>query len=127
MCEPRRCDSAIEAVATLEEVHDPNAGVAAIDGLLGYAYAVNGQQDSANILLLALESQPETPGNAAAAARIYIGLGDTDRALEWLERAIDLHDPIFSSESFFSPIFDGIRSDARFGSLLARVGLDGGR
>lgn len=56
-------------------------------------------------------------------ARIYARLGDKERAFVWLEEAYKEH----SDHLVFlkvEPIFDGLRSDARFANLLRRVGLD---
>jgi tetratricopeptide (TPR) repeat protein len=52
----------------------------------------------------------------------YIGAQDTDKALTWLERA-------FKARSTWiiylavDPVFDSLRSDPRFVSLLRRIGL----
>jgi len=53
---------------------------------------------------------------------IYVGLGETDQALEWLERAYKVRDP----EMVFlnvEPQLDVLRSDASIADLLRRVGL----
>jgi hypothetical protein len=70
------------------------------------------------------QSIGQVGGAAAAAARIYIGLGDNDRALALLQRAADAHDSFFSSESLSESFFDPIRSDPRFVAVVKRVGLD---
>jgi hypothetical protein len=63
-------------------------------------------------------------GAAAAAARVYIGLGDNARALTLLERAAADHDAFFSSESMAGSFFDPLRGDARFAGIVAKTGLD---
>jgi hypothetical protein len=63
-------------------------------------------------------------GAAAAAARIYLGLGDKTRALSLLDRAATDHDSFYSSESLAENFFDPIRSDPRFAALVNKVGLD---
>jgi hypothetical protein len=63
-------------------------------------------------------------GAAAAAARIYLGLGDNTLALSMLERAAANHDSFFSSESMAESFFDPIRSEPRFAAIVKRVGLD---
>jgi TolB-like protein/Tfp pilus assembly protein PilF len=55
-------------------------------------------------------------------ALVYIGLGDTDRAFEWLEKAFETRDwqlPMLKAD----PMFDPLRKDARFPLLLDRLGL----
>ena len=55
-------------------------------------------------------------------ALVYVGLEDSDRAFEWLEKA-------FESASWELPmlkgdaIFDALRADPRFPALLDRLGL----
>jgi TolB-like protein/DNA-binding winged helix-turn-helix (wHTH) protein/Tfp pilus assembly protein PilF len=55
-------------------------------------------------------------------AMIHIGLGETDRAFEWLEKAFEARDwqmVLLNVE----PLFDAVRSDQRFAALVERVGL----
>jgi Tfp pilus assembly protein PilF len=94
-------------------------------GLLGYAYAKTGNAARAGQLARELEAEVgRVSGAAAAAARVYITLGDTPKALTLLERAAASHDAFFSSESLAESFFDPIRADSRFGAIVARVGLD---
>ena len=55
-------------------------------------------------------------------AMVHIGLGDTDRAFEWLEKAFDARDWQLAMLNV-EPAFDGLRSDSRFAALVERVGL----
>jgi Tfp pilus assembly protein PilF len=57
-------------------------------------------------------------------AFVYIALGDRDRAFAALERAYSERAPWLSSLAA-DPAFEPLRSDPRFASLLARVGLSG--
>ena len=57
-------------------------------------------------------------------AFVYIALGDRDRAFAALERAYSERAPWLSSLAA-DPAFEPLRSDPRFASLLARVGLTG--
>jgi serine/threonine protein kinase/tetratricopeptide (TPR) repeat protein len=55
-------------------------------------------------------------------ALVYVGLGDKDRAFEWLEKAVEARDwqlPLLKAE----PVFEILRSDPRFPPLLARLNL----
>lgn len=56
-------------------------------------------------------------------AYVYLGLGDTARALSALERATDGKELWPSTHGAFAPMFDSIRGSARFQALLRRVGL----
>ncbi len=55
-------------------------------------------------------------------AAVYCALGDKDRALEWLEKAIDQHDASVSDLPSL-PFVDPLRDDPRFQNLLGRIGL----
>jgi tetratricopeptide (TPR) repeat protein len=55
-------------------------------------------------------------------AYVYIGLGDTDRAFEWLQKAIEARDWQMGMLNV-EPAFDVLRSDQRFATLVERVGL----
>jgi hypothetical protein len=57
-----------------------------------------------------------------AFAHTYIGLGDKDRAFEWLERAYQERASwlIFTKEH---PRYDRLRSDPRFTALMKKVGI----
>lgn len=97
-----------------------------VAGLLGYAYAVAGRPADALAVLAQIDTTRPGGGNAAAIARIYLGMGRTDTALEWLDRAAEVRDPFFASESMASPIFDPLRGKPQFAALVNRVGLDPG-
>lgn len=52
-------------------------------------------------------------------ALVFAGLGETERALQWLQQAFeerDVHMPLDHN-------WDGIRSNAQFQKLLSRVGF----
>ena len=55
-------------------------------------------------------------------AMVYVGLGDKDRAFEWLDKAVEARSwelPVLKA----NPTFDVLRSDPRFPALLARLNL----
>jgi hypothetical protein len=53
-------------------------------------------------------------------ALIYVGLGDADEAMSWLNRAYEAR---FNASILLRLGFDPLRSDARFRDLLRRIGL----
>jgi tetratricopeptide (TPR) repeat protein len=55
-------------------------------------------------------------------AYVYIGLGDRDRAFEWLQKAIEARDWQMGMLNV-EPAFDVLRSDQRFATLVEHVGL----
>src|SRR5262249_51820997 len=111
--------SELEAAARLDSTSVPTMG------LLGYAYAKSGNTRRATDIAHSLEGREGRSGGAtAAAARVYVGLGDKARALEFLEKAAAQHDAFFSSESLAESFFDPIRGDPRFAAVVGRVGLN---
>jgi hypothetical protein len=55
-------------------------------------------------------------------AYVNIGLGDTERAFEWLQKAVEARDWQMGMLNV-EPAFDVLRSDQRFAALVERVGL----
>jgi hypothetical protein len=51
---------------------------------------------------------------------IYVGLGEHDLAMSWLNKAYEAR---FNPSILLRPVFDTLRSDARFQDLLRRIGL----
>jgi adenylate cyclase len=89
---------------------------------LGYIYALAGRRAEAEQVLDELESlSTETYVPPYGRAAIYAGLGNTDKAMEWLGRAYE--ERSFLAWIKMDPVFDGLRDDRRFGSLLEKLGL----
>jgi eukaryotic-like serine/threonine-protein kinase len=92
-------------------------------GDLAYAYAVSGRRARALGALrelAGLSRRQYTSPNEFAVA--YTGLGDRDQAFAWLGRAMDAHLSMIATMQV-DPMFDPLRSDARFTQLLKRAGL----
>jgi TolB-like protein/Tfp pilus assembly protein PilF len=88
---------------------------------LGYAYAVAGRRAEAQKMLDQLTELSKQKYVAAVdAARIYSGLGEKDKAIEWLEKGYEDRSIVFIK---VDPTFDPLRSDPRFADLLRRMNL----
>ena len=86
---------------------------------LGYGYAVSGQREQARKVLSELLAKGSAPD---LVAHIYAGLGEKDRAFQWLDKAFAAR----SIRAFVlraDPRFDSLRSDSRLRVLLSRMGL----
>ena len=55
-------------------------------------------------------------------AEIYAGLGEKDKAFEWLEKAYEEHASLETFIAIAGP-YDPLRSDPRFQDLLRRMNL----
>jgi tetratricopeptide (TPR) repeat protein len=109
-----QCDSAI-ASAPLPEARDPS--------LCGWVYGRAGQRQRVLTQLRALTSASRQRWvDPFQVAILYVGLGDSDQALEWLRRAVREH---AQSLAFLKvePMLDPLRSDPRFQQLLEDLGI----
>jgi TolB-like protein/DNA-binding SARP family transcriptional activator/Tfp pilus assembly protein PilF len=92
--------------------------------LLGYAHAVTGQEAEARRILAELHERREQGEYIAPTefAVIHIGLGERNEALDWLEQ----HEADRGARIFLKldPIFEPLRTERRFQSLLRRLRLE---
>jgi tetratricopeptide (TPR) repeat protein len=110
-----------EAIAELKAANELMRGPSRM-ALLGYAYAIAGETDEAHRILNDFLTQSRRgPFPALPIAQIYIGLGEKDRAFEWLDKAIDQRD-LNCALQWDSP-YETLRADRRFLSLLRRMKL----
>ena len=91
--------------------------------LLGHAYAVSGNKAEAQKVLKDLEQlQSQRYVSPYTVAAIHAGLGDQEQAFTWLERAVEERD-IWLMNLKVDPVFAKLRSNRKFGDLLARIRL----
>jgi len=113
-----------EAIASHEKAVAAARDNAISVGALGHAYGIAGRRTDALKIARELEARAAdgyVPGPAIAL--VYTGLGDTDRALQWLERGFEQRDRwmVFLK---VEPRFDPLRTDPRFADLLRRMRLE---
>jgi TolB-like protein/DNA-binding winged helix-turn-helix (wHTH) protein/Tfp pilus assembly protein PilF len=115
-------DAIPEYQKAVEMSHGDQDAVAA----LAHAYAVVGRRPEAVKLLRELE---RNPGNGYVSpylvATIYAGLGEKDKAFEFLEQAYRERCWDIAWQIKADLRIDNLRSDSRFQSLLRRLGLPG--
>jgi TolB-like protein/DNA-binding winged helix-turn-helix (wHTH) protein/tetratricopeptide (TPR) repeat protein len=112
-----------EAITVLEKALGPNRNPAVM-GVLVRAYAHAGRRREALRLVDELKRRQQTSYVAAAPFVIaYLGLGDNEQALAWLERAYEEQSNMLQLIKVH-PYFDPLRGDPRFVDLVHRVGLD---
>jgi TolB-like protein/DNA-binding winged helix-turn-helix (wHTH) protein len=112
------------AIAELERAAPFWSGTSRVKGPLGRVYGLAGRRVEARAVLQELLRDRPGPRYIAAddIAAVYIGLGETDRAFEWLQQACDERAAALMNLKV-EPAFDGLRRDPRFAALLSCVGL----
>lgn len=110
-----------ESIAKLEKAVSLSGGLHYL-ALLGRAYALAGEKTKALSILYSLEALTSqryvSPFDFAV---VYVGLGDRTSAFQWLEEAY--RQRVFRIVELTLPMFDSVRSDARWGDLVRRIGL----
>jgi TolB-like protein/DNA-binding winged helix-turn-helix (wHTH) protein/Flp pilus assembly protein TadD len=111
-----------EAIAEFHRAIDLSGHNGAFDSNLAYAYAVLGRKEEAMKIVNDLQARND-PSADANIALVYLGIGDQDRAMIWLNKAYEAR---FNPSILLRPAFDVLRSDARFKDLRRRIGLPQG-
>ncbi len=109
------------AIQTLEKAASLSDRSSAVLGVLVRAYARGGRRTEALRVLDELHRRRQT-GYVPAAAFLnaYLGLGDTEKAFAWLERAAEERSGIMQFLKVH-PFFDSLRGDPRFAAFLRRA------
>ncbi|NIM58385.1 MAG: protein kinase [Candidatus Aminicenantes bacterium] len=92
--------------------------------VLSYAYAVSGKQAEAKKLLIEINKLSKKiyiPPTFIGS--IYLGLGEKDKAFEWLEAAYEQRDHWLYTLKF-APWLDSLRPDPRFKEMLRKINLE---
>ncbi|HEY0080325.1 MAG TPA: protein kinase [Pyrinomonadaceae bacterium] len=116
----RTADATLEFRKALERGQDSPETQAA----LGYAYALEGKRAEALAILERLERPPD--GRYVSPyfiSIVYVGLGDDERAFQWLERALQDRHPGMVLMNV-DPRFDRLRRDPRFDALMKRINAE---
>ncbi|HEV3470665.1 MAG TPA: protein kinase, partial [Pyrinomonadaceae bacterium] len=122
--QPGRAEEAVEEFLRARELmgEDPETIAA-----LGHAYAVAGRRAVAQKVLEELrERSARAYVSPYFMAVVYAGLGDHERAFEWLEKSYaDRHPGMILLKS--DPRFDALRRDPRLSNLIRRIEQQGGQ
>jgi serine/threonine-protein kinase len=91
--------------------------------MTAYVFGRSGNQSKANLALEQLERAGQhRPLDPLCFAVAYIGVGNNDKAMVWLERAYAKHSSSLSAIKV-DPTYDPVRGDPRFQDLVRRIGL----
>jgi DNA-binding winged helix-turn-helix (wHTH) protein/TolB-like protein len=111
-----------QALASVNKAKNLTHGNAEATGTVGYILAKMGRTDEAKQVLGELESRKDKPFLSYAAAQVYLGLGDKNRALELLEQAFQQREPLMVFLKV-EPKWNDLRSEPRFIDLMKRLYL----
>jgi serine/threonine-protein kinase len=112
-----------EASKTLQESSAPTEDESRL-AVLGCTYGLSRQPQRAREVLQGLvEVNRHRHVSGYYFSQVYLALGDTASALDWLERAAEEHSPLIVYVKT-APQFDRLRSEPRFQALLRRIGLE---
>ena len=112
-----------ESIAVLEKAALRSGRTPAILATLGAAYARAGLITEAESILQELKDLANRRYvSPHAFTWVYLGMGDRDRAFEWLEREYEERSNAIAWIGVWH-MLDGVRSDPRYLDLARRVGL----
>ena len=95
-------------------------------GNLGYIYSVTGMQEKALTMLddLQMREQRGDQGVECATALVYIGLGEKEKALAWLELSYERLKFLNLFYLKVLPEWDPLRDEPRFKTLLKKLNFE---
>jgi serine/threonine-protein kinase len=112
-----------QAIAELEQAYELSGQVPLLLGPLGSCYGRSGDKEKALSLVDGLNEAAKQAYVAPISwVMLYLGVGDIEKAFEWLEKAAEARDVLLCYLKV-GPIYDSIRDDPRYSDLLQRVGL----
>jgi adenylate cyclase len=112
-----------DAIEHFQKALDMGGDAPAILGAMGQAHGMDGNQAEAARTLRVLDEMSRTRYVPSTCfALVHIGLGERERALEWLERGIQLREFPMASLGMH-PAYDSLREEPRFRVLLKRLGF----
>jgi len=114
-----------EAIGAAEKANELSGNSATTRWALGSAYARAGRTAEARQVLEELMARRRmTYVPASAIALVHGGLGEWDKCLEWIARAIDERDPVVVTAIKIAPGYDPLRSHPAFPALLREMNLE---
>lgn len=112
-----------DALVHLRRAAELAPGNAMVQGYLGYVLAKTGQQDEARRMIEEMTRARRHGGTAGAVAQVLAGLGETERALDYLDQAMKERSAVLLSPRVLRSL-DGLKSNPRFAEIM-RLGVPG--
>jgi eukaryotic-like serine/threonine-protein kinase len=112
-----------DALKDMRHAKEVLKGNISVDADIGHVYAVSGDKEAAGRVIDELKTAAGSRYvNPFEIALIYVGLGDKDRAFEWLDTAYRERSDMLVYLKV-DPRLDPIRGDSRFDTLVGNVGI----
>ena len=113
-----------EAISEYQKAIQMSGGPQSVVAL-AHAYSTAGKKAEAEKILHDLQRKSkETSASPYTMATIYAGLGDNDKAFDFLEKAYSEKSFDISSSLKSDLVLDSLHRDPRFQNLLGRIGLN---
>jgi TolB-like protein/tetratricopeptide (TPR) repeat protein len=113
-----------EAWTMTRKARELGRGQPFCEGGFGYIAGMLGHTAEARDVIADLTARRNRSyGPALPIAWTWLGLGDVDSSLQWLQIALDEHEPYLAAAAV-SPMYDRLRSNPIFRRLLRSVGFD---
>lgn len=113
-----------EAIIEYQKAVELSSGDQDAQAFLAHAYAAIGKKAEAEKLLRDLElKSKDSYVSPYILATVYAGLGEKDKAIQFLQKAYDERSLEISSNLKADLRLDNLRSDPRFQDLARRIGL----
>jgi Flp pilus assembly protein TadD len=110
-----------DAIGELQKAIELSGGCPTCTANLARAYVATGRREDALVLLNDLQkSSGIGHSHDSEIAVVYAALGDNDQAMIWLDKGSQER---FNPGVLLRPGLNPLRSDARFQSLVHRIGL----
>ncbi len=110
-----------EAIQAFERALSLASRVPSAVAALGQALALAGREEAARECLRELETMARTRYVASTCfAVLHLGLGDTSKSLDWIEKSCDQHE-LPTAAIIVHPLWDPLRAEPRFERVLRRV------
>ena len=110
-----------EGIAAGQRALQLAPGNVLVESFLGMTYAAAGKREEALKLADRIAARPGDAIPYTYLARIYAGIGDKDRAFEWLARAVRAHEGQVAT--MMTAGFENIRDDPRFDAIARQAGV----
>jgi TolB-like protein len=116
-----RCETALQMLSTLEHpASAPEGGTLGEEHNGGFVLGRCGRVEDATRLVRALEQRPDYLAQRIAV--IYAGLGDSTRALQWLEESLRRQEDVVTSVPT-DPRFEALAAEPRFQRVIEQLAL----